>query len=166
MGFFRWQKRNTIFSDYIWIAVAIIAFLVALSFWSLGPAQLGGIAVATYFVLNFIITFTVNNLFPNAMVRVLRFDYIEFEDDIRTLFQENKLNFFRRTGEEIYNFDFPEEDLTVSVEPYVVVPSRTTNSNAATKLTLEKLSSANRSFADQVTGLIDELVTRRLEKAD
>ena len=157
MIFSRWQKRNEMVQEYIWIFAAIIAFVVAMSFQSRGPEQMGAIAVGVYVVLRFLLGFVLNALFANVVVGVLKFDHQELDADFRLLFEHQSILYAHKAGKNDYRYEFPGYDLTMMVQPYRL-PTSSRKQQTVTKVTFHELNGRNRAFVDKLTGAIDGMV--------
>lgn len=106
----------------------------------------------------------------NAMVRVIKFDYMEVERDFRILFKENNIQFNRKTKEDGFQYDFfGHKGLSMTLELYELLnlegngPQRVLQ--PATKITLAKLNDTNQTFVERLTNLIDEMMNQRSNAA-
>ncbi len=158
----RWEKQNTArFNIAFWIvlvsimAIGFPAALFGLTGWSAVIASI--IALITGFVLAFILV----RRQADSMIRVIKFAYQDIERDFRILFKVNNIQFNRKTEEDAFQYFFPGNTLSMTIQPYSLLNLGVKGQKElilpATKITLGELNAENEAFADKLAKLIDEM---------
>ena len=151
------------------VGLALRVIVSALTIWlfvSLELTLLGGIIGGLVFLAGFILTFSLENRYGTSMIRILRVDYKVIERDFRMMFKDKHIQFYKRTDEDAYSYEFPGHNLVMTVEPYVLhhlVVARQMTSQSATAVILRELSSKNKAFAEMLAQSIDELAQQRAD---
>lgn len=156
----KWQKQHVYFQGMVWGISAAFSILVMIVFLSLGfKMEVAGVFfILTFAVLRILLALLLNNRYANSMIRVLKFDYADIERDLRMMFKNKYIRFYRKSEEELQIFEFPEHRLSMTVQPYWLSYD---SDQPATKLTLRILNAKNTAFAEMLAESIDEMVNQR-----
>lgn len=162
----RWEKQNTSrFNIAFWV---LLVSIFAIGF----PAALLGLegrsALAASIIglmAGIVLAFVLLRRYANSMIRVLKFDYEDIERDFRLLFKDNNIPFNRKNEEEAFRYNFPGQNLSMTIQPYQLLNLGVEDQKAlilpATKITLGELNAENQAFAEKLAGLIDEMANLR-----
>lgn len=153
-----WQKQHIYFQRIVWGVSAVLSLLLIIFLLSLGFGyEVAGIFFILIFtLLRVSLGFIFKNHYGNSLVRILKFDYEEFERDFRMLFKEKNIRFKRNAEEDSYRYDFPGYSLSMTVQPHWVQVEQ--GLQPVTKVTLYELTSKNEAFAEMLAESIDEMI--------
>ena len=161
-----WQKQHIHFQRIVWGVSAAISLLLIILLLVLGF----GIEVAgVFFLLIFAImrvslAFIFKNHYANSMVRILKFDYEDYEKierDFRIMFKDKHIRFQRKSDEDSYRYEFPGRSLSMTVQPYWLSGDK----KPVTKVTLYELTEKNEVFAEMLAESIDEMANKLPEQS-
>lgn len=91
------------------------------------------------------------------MIGKVKIDYQEFDRELRLLLEAKSAHFYRESGDNGYSYQFPNDDLTMTVQPYDVKLNKKTSS-AATLVFFDLLHANNQAFAQTLTEAIDKML--------
>lgn len=154
--FGRWRKRNTPLQNYTWIMAAVFAFAIPLLFTSITVEQQGAIGICIFFAVNVLLAILINRFLSNTIVGGLRFDYKDLEWQVRKRLTDQSIMFNRKVETESVVFEFPVEQIALTIEPYNLF-GQGKATTLACKVTLFKVTASNRDFAQKICDTIDQV---------
>jgi hypothetical protein len=114
--------------------------------------------ILVFAIMRILLAFLFKNRYANMMVRTLKFDPEEIEYDLRKVFKNNHIRFYRKSEDDGYGFDFPGRNLSMTVQPKWL--SHDSNKPVA-RVTLQVLNAKNKAFAEKLAESIDEMANQR-----
>lgn len=163
----RWQKQNSALFPLAW---ALGAIFVLIPVWPILVFNLDGlmgvIVSIVSLAVGFVLIAALLKWNAKSLVRVLKVDYRQLENDIRKTLKNNHLAFTRTINDEessvVYTFK-GRDNLSMTVEKYHLFNLGTDDSASVTltaaKITLEQISSETQLTADRIVKLIDGMLT-------
>jgi hypothetical protein len=151
-----WQKQHIHFQKIVWAVSGVTSGLLIILLLVLGyRVEVAGIFFLVLFAfLRVVLAVIFKDRMANSLVRLLKFDYEEIERDIRMVFKNKGIRFYRRVEEDVYRYEFPGRNLSMIAQPYWISLER---ARPYTKLTLYKLTAKNEAFAEMLAEAIDEM---------